>query len=843
VRELLSIKLALAYFRRRKLRAFLTTLSVAVAIAAVVALQGLNGSIDYAYGELVNLLGGQAQLEVKAPLGGISDSALVTVQKTAGVQAAVPFVQKDIQVKELPGFTTMMGIEPGKDEKIHAYRVVQGRMPAAGQREIAVPNKLLRGIQGQLGDTLHIQTMIGMQDFSLVGILEDSGVARTNSGAVVFMPMDTAQNAFGLNGKLSNIDVILKDPDQVLTVQKELQASLGNAIEVLTLLGRSGNINKMLDFIKGLDNVYGFMGLFLVLYVIFNSLRVAVVEQRSQLGILRALGWRRWEIRKLIIIQASIIGVIGSTLGLLLGRYLAQALLSTMSDTLRGMFKISNPSLRFTAHDYAITWLVGVLTCLIAAWLPAWKAACIAPSEAMSRQYSNNELEYSRWRVVAGTILMIASWAILIYGNNLSLIVQGTLTMTGIVIGAAVLLPPLLILFLKQLEPLAETFFGLIGCLGVRSFQRSPRRAVATGMPILLGLAVSFGFMGIFSSVNQTLDNWLKALISPDIVITQGLQTAASNQVGLPEALVERVRNVNGVRVVAGIRTTGIQWHGNPIDLQLYDVAAWRQFINPPVLEPGKEQAMEALQQNGNIWISESMALQYSLHIGEKLAISTPAGAIQFPICAITKDFNSYNGSVYMNRQDYIRYWGDHSIDYVWLALEPGASPALVRDQLETNLKSDFRVQVVSASDYRDNVLKFGSRIAEIFNLVIMVILMVAAVGTANSMLISVLERIREIGTLRSVGFTRRQIRAMFMIEAGSLFLAGILLAIPVAAMIQTVGTVFDKMVIGWVLDVSIPWVKNIGVAIAMALVVSLSAVYPAWLATEVDPVKALRSQ
>jgi putative ABC transport system permease protein len=659
VRELLSIKLALAYFRRRKLRATFTTLSVAVAIAAVVALQGLNGSMDYARGELADLLGGQVQLEVKAPLGGISDSALATVQKTAGVQSAVPFVQKDIQVKELSGFTTMMGIVPGKNEKIHTYQVVQGRMPATGQREIAVPKNLLRRIQGQLGDTLHIQTMKGMQDFSLVGILEDSGVARANSGAVVFMPLDTAQNAFGLNGKLSNIDVILKDPGNVLTVQRELQVSLGNAVEVLTLLGGSENrnANKMLDFIKGLDNVYGFMGLFLVLYVIFNSLRVAVVEQRSQLGILRALGWHRWEIRKLIIIQASIIGVIGSTLGLLLGRYLAQALLSTMSDTLRGMFKISNPSLRFTAHDYAITWLVGVLACLIAAWLPAWKAACIAPSEAMSRQYSNNECGYSRWRVVVGTILMIASWAILIYGNNLSLMVQGTLTMTGIVIGAAILLPPLLILFLKRLEPLAETFFGLIGCLGVRSFQRSPRRAVATGMPILLGLSVSFGFLGIFASADLTLANWLKALISPDIVITQGLQTAASNQVGLPEALVERVRNVNGVKVAAGIRTTGIQWQGNPIDLQLYDVAAWRQFINPPVLEPGKEQAMDALQQGGNVWISESMALQYGLHIGEKLAISTPAGAIQFPISAITKDFNSFNGSVYMNRQDYIRYW------------------------------------------------------------------------------------------------------------------------------------------------------------------------------------------
>jgi len=174
---LLSIKLALAYFRRRKLRAILTTLSVAVAIAAVVALQGLNGSIDYVSGELAGLLGGKAQLEVKAPLSGMSDSFLATVQKTAGVQAAVPFVQNAVQVQELPGYTTMMGIVPGEDEKIRTYQVMQGRMPAMDQREIAVPRELLRGIQGKVGDIWHIQTMQGMQDFRLVGILADKGVA------------------------------------------------------------------------------------------------------------------------------------------------------------------------------------------------------------------------------------------------------------------------------------------------------------------------------------------------------------------------------------------------------------------------------------------------------------------------------------------------------------------------------------------------------------------------------------------------------------------------------------------------------------------------------------------
>lgn len=838
---MLSIKLALAYFRRRKLRAILTTLSVAVAIAALVALQGLNGCIDYASGESASFLGGKAQLEVKAPQGGMSDSLLATVQKSTGVQAAVPFVQNAAQVKELPGFTTVMGIVPGEDEKIRTYRVMQGRMPAKDQREIAVPKELLRGKPIQIGDIWQIQTMQGMQDFSLVGILEDSGVARANSGAVIFMPMTTAQKAFELEGKLSYISVVLQNPDNVLAVQKALQVSLGNSVEVLTPLGRSGNTDKMSGFLKSLDNVYGFMGLFLALYVMYNSMRVSVSEQLSQLGILRALGWQRWEIHKLILVQAILIGVIGSSLGLLLGTYLAQGLLSTVSDTLREVFKIFIPRIRFTALDYATIWLIGVLSCLISAWLPAWKAAGIAPIEAMNSQYSKTELGYARWRVVVGAILMITSWIILIYGNNLSLLFQAALT--GIVIGAAVLMPPILILFLQELEPLAEKFFGLAGRLGISSFRRAPRRTVATGMPILLGLAVAFGFLGILASVNQTMTNWVNALISQDIVISQGIQTASSNQVALPEALLERVRKVDGVKCVAGSRTTGIQWHGKPVDLQLYDVAEWRQFSNPPVLEPGKDEALDALQREGQIWISQSMALKYGLHIGQKLAIPTPAGTIEFPVVAITRDFFSYNGSVYMNRQDYIRYWGDHSIDYVSLALEPGVSPALVQERLEEKLKSDFRVQVVLASDYRDSVLKLTSNLTDIFNLLIIVSLLVAAVGTANSMLISVLERVREIGTLRTVGLTRGQIRSMFMIEAGSLFLAGIILAIPVAAIIQIAGTMFDKNVNGWVLDVSIPWVKNIGVALAMALVVGLSAVYPAWLASKVDPVKALRSE
>lgn len=838
---MLSIKLALAYFRRRKLRALLTMLSVVAAIAALVALQGLNHSIKDARGEAAGLLGGKAHLEVKAPPGGMQESLLVTVEKTPGVKSAVPSLQNSAQVRQLPGFTLVMGVVFGEDEEIRSYQLQQGRLPALDRQEILVPAELLRGIQGQVGDSLQIQTLQGMRDFTVVGVLADSGVARTNQGAVVFMPLAMAQKAFGLEDKLSYISLVLHNPAEAPAVQKALRESLGNGSEVLTPLQRNGEPDGMLRFLMSLDSIYGAIGLFLALYVVYNSMRVAVSEQHRQFGILRALGWRQRDIRKLVGLQALIIGVTGSLLGLALGTYLAEGLLNTVRDTLSEVFKVSLPHIRLAAGDYAVLGLLGVCTCLISAWLPARKVAGVPPVAAMSSRYAQIEPGYLGWRAALGGGLFLASGLMLIYGNSLGLLFQAA--MLGIVLGAAVLMPPCFIFFLQRLEPLAERLFGLTGRLGSGSLLCRPRRSVAAGMPILLGLAVAFGFLGIHTSVNRTLGQWVNSVIAPDLVITQGLQTFSSNQVGLPESLLERVRRVEGVKAAAGLRTTGIQWQGNPIDLQVYDFSVDRYLLNPLVVEPSKDEAWEAMAKERNIWITQSLAMKYGVHRGEKLKLPTPNGIIEFSVVAVIKDFFSYNGGVYMKCQDYIRYWGDSSLDHIYLTLEPGVSPAFVREQLEASLKDDFRIQVVLASEFRERMIALNSNICNIFNLLIMIIVLVAAVGTTNSLLISVLERRGEIGALRAVGFSRGQIGGMLMLEAGLLFFAGIVLAIPTGAAIQAAGMVFQKNVNGWVLDLYIPWLKVAGVAVAMVLAVGLSVVYPAWLASRVDSAQVLHAE
>ena len=225
---MLTLKLALFYLWRRKLRSLLTILSIAVAVGALIAIQGLNGSIGYVSGQMAGLLGGRAQLEVRAPQAGINESYVQDVASTEGVQTAVPFIQTMTQLKETADLVVVLGIKPQEDQQIRTYQLAAGRMPQEGTKELAVPQELLRNHSLTLGDLVHLQGRDGLQDYSIVGILDNSGIAQANSGAVVFMPFTTAQAAFGMSDKLSYISVVLKDPNNLADVQAALRSKLNS---------------------------------------------------------------------------------------------------------------------------------------------------------------------------------------------------------------------------------------------------------------------------------------------------------------------------------------------------------------------------------------------------------------------------------------------------------------------------------------------------------------------------------------------------------------------------------------------------------------------------------------
>ncbi|NJD02418.1 MAG: FtsX-like permease family protein [Ruminiclostridium sp.] len=838
---MLAFRLSLTYFKRRKLRTLLTILSVIVSIAALVAVRGLNGSIDFVSGEIAGLLGGRAQLEVKAPLSGIDESALKVVQSINGVKNAVPFIQTITLMNESRDFVVVLGIDPEKDKEIRTYQMAEGRMPEAGKRELAVPRTLFGGQSISPGQKINLQGPSGAVEFNVVGILEDSGVASVNNSMIVFMPLDTSQDVFQMKGKISYISVVLENPKELDAIKEQLINSLNKSVDVRTPSGRRSDLDSLLGMIKGFYNMYGSLCLFLALFVVYNSISVAITEQKQQIGILRAIGWRRKDVKRLILLQAFIIGAIGSLVGIFAGGFLAQGLLNTISGSLKEWVKIDIPGIHIQTADYLANWGIGVVSCLISGWYASHRATVISPMEAIRKETSTPENSYPLWRIIAGIFLAaLGTFGILVL-KEFSLVSQAA--PFGILLGAVLALPPLLIWLLQRLEPLTTRIFGLPGKIGAGTFRRSPRRTVLTGMPLLLGLAISFSFLSIGNSMAVTTKQWMKELIVADIVISQGTQVNGNNTASLSETLIDRVKAIDGVDSVVGLRSTSVKWNDKVLDLSAIDASEWSKFASPPMVEPGKKAALDNLAAGGGIWISENLKIKYGMQVGQKLTLPTPSGPIAFKIVGIHKDFSSMGGSAYIDRQDYSKYWKDNSVDYLDVTVDKGFEPSLVQDGIVKNLDKDFRLHVDLAADFRDNILRISQGILDIMNMVVVVALLVVAIAIANSLLISVLEGTREIGILRSVGMLQREIRRMYLLEIASLFLVGIVLAVPLSIGIFESGVLMQKTVNGWILGRYLPLAKLSGISLLMGICAWLSTLYPAWYGARLDPVKAIRSE
>ncbi len=839
---MLALKLALAYFKRRKVRTLLTLLSVAVAMASLVAIRGLNGSMDYVAGEMAGLLGGRAQLEIKGPVTGMKETLVPWVKEQEGIQTAVPFTQNISLLEEKKEYVLTLGIDPREDRKIRTYQLLSGRLPSTGEKEIVVSNELTRGTDIRLGDTLHLQGIQGMAGYKLVGILEDAGIARANGGMVVFLPLDQAQKAFSLEEKVSYISIVLKDYREQEQVKQSIGQKLEESLEVRAPSARRSDLDKLLGMIKGIFSMYGSIGLFLALFVVYNSISVAVAEQKSQIGILRALGWRRRDTGYLILLEALFLGGLSSLIGLFIGKYLAEGLLSTVAPALKEWAKINITQVHLSQADYLGTWLIGVAACLVSAWLPARQAARVSPMIAIRRDFPSQEKCYPRWRLLAGLILIGLSVFVLGYTKLDAKLV----TQTGplfFVAGITLMVPPLLVTLLQSLEAPARHFLGIPGQLGIGSFRRSPRRAVITGMPLLLGMGICLGFLTIGFSVRQSTIDWMEGLVAPDIVVNQGLQASGSTVANLTGSVAERVGRLAGVDVVAGLRATTVKWQGMTLDINAVDIVEWSQFARPPMIEPGAKEALKALEGRGNLWISESLHLKKALKTGDYLTLTTPTGKQKFKIAGILKDFSSQEGFLMLNRKDYLEFWEDPNLDYLDITVKPGAEPEEVRERIEAELKKDYRVHVELASAFRGKMLKISGSLIDILNMVVIVAILVGAIGIANSLLIAVLERTRETGILRSIGMLRRELRRMYLVEVGALLLVGFILAVPIGWSFFEMGLFLQKNVNGWVYDRFIPWTQLGIVTVIIWASAWFSALYPAWLGARVDPVEALRSE
>ena len=837
---MLTIKLALAYFKHRKIRVILTVLGIIVAIASLTSVYGLNGTLTAIQKEIVGHLGGRADLELKGSIAGIEDNVLKKVENIEGVKTAIPFNQVVTSVKGIEDLVLIMGINSNEDIKIRNYIFYAGRMPTKGKKEICI-SKVLSDIYSlKIGDILEVQGTNGYQGFRIVGIIEDNGIGKINNGLVSLIPLDISQDFFDMKNKYSYISLMIDNPKNLNVMMGRIEAELGNGVNVRTPQQRGADLDNLLRKITIFTNNYAILILLLALYIVYNTMAISVTEQREQIGILRALGWTRNNAGNLIFLEALTLGLTGSTAGLLLGNFLAVKLVSSVSDSLKEILKLQIADVSLSLTDYALIGAAGVLSTLLFAYIPVKRTEKINPLEAMKKEFPKKVRRYSKTRTVIAGVLLLVSIA-LVHQKNQLVILSPIVEF----IGLTLLIPPLLITLLKVIESFLSKYSdGICIKLGASSFRRTPRRAAVTGMPIFFAFAISFSFLSLTNSLTVSTDKWVKEIIASDIVVHQGVSYNVNALSGLSDELLERITSIDGVDYVFGIKTDVAKWNGKTINIQAIDIEGWSKNLEfTPVIDNDPIAAVNELGQSRSLWVSELLAKKYDLETEEIIKIDTPSGTQDFKIIAINKDFQNMDGSFQINRQDYLKYWGSTSLTFIDVFVKPDYTFEQVQQNIKQDLEKDFNLKVDSAAGLREDSIVSMKSLIRIADMVVLISIIVSFAGIFNTLLISAFERSKEIGTLRSLGMSQLQIIKIFIVEVGILLLATFILSIPTAFLIFKTGIIYQEEILGLTIDSYIPWIELISLLLSIIITALIITTFPAWKAAKNNPTDALRTE
>jgi putative ABC transport system permease protein len=640
----------------------------------------------------------------------------------------------------------------------------------------------------------------------------------------------TAQRLF-LDGADAYTDVWVTAEDGVS--QQELRAAVAAELpagyEAVTgddaAEDAGGDLMDAISFITAFLLVFAGISLVVGSFLIVNTFTILVAQRTRELALLRALGASRRQVTGSVLLEAAALGVVGATVGLVVGVLLAigiRALFSTFGLDLSGQ------PLVFTPRTVVAAYVVGVLVTVLAAAVPARRASRVAPVEGL-RDGAEHAGASLRTRVLAGLALLAtgagALVAALLQAPHATWWMAGGVL--GLLLGAVVAAPLLARPLIGSVGALYRRIFGTPGRLAGQNAVRNPRRTAATASALMIGLSLVTMMSVLGASAGASVDRAVGDRFVGDIVVSDVTSS------GLSPTVADEVETVPGVesvtRVRYGIGETGGQRQGiAAVDLDgLSDVLALEM----------REGTAAGLSE-GSVLVSTSWAQDHGLEVGDAVAWTMPTGEKRYRVAGIYEDdpVISYPFVTSLETRSAAGFVDADA--YLLVAATEGASVPQVQAALE-ELTADL--PTVSVQDQAGFAEQQRGPIDQLVLLVYALLglaLVIAVLGIANTLALSVIERTREVGLLRAVGLARPQLRRMVRLEAAAIgllggvlgTLLGVVCGLVVAATLRTEGLEV----------ISVPWGQIGTFALASAVVAVAAAALPARRAARLDILRAI---
>ena len=831
--------LASRNLRARKARSLLTSVGIILGVAVVLAVAVTNASTLSAFQEMVDSLSGKSDLLVNAPTGkGMPRSYLNGIRRFRDVSVAAPGIlaPTTLIVGSKKATLDVAGIEPGTDRKLRSYSVKSGRFLRTSDKNALL---LVRGFADShgidVGQTVKMAGGDSMVSFRVVGLIEELGVGRFAGGDVAFTVLDSAGKLFAMRDRLSFVDVKATAGTSVPALERGLVRRFGDRVLVERPKTRQEGVTQTLRSLRIGLSFFGAIALFVGAFLIFNTLSMVVVERTRELGMLRSLGATRAQIIRLVLAEASAIGIIGSFIGLALGTALSRFLIHLVSGTLGT--KISAFQVPPTALGVGLA--LGMLATVIGALQPAFAAGKVRPIAALRVRGEEIRSSLNSWRLPAAAIFVAIGLAlglgqqatggtgVLLFQGGAFLVMLGAaLTLPSVVAPAAAILRWPLALFGRMEARLAA---GNVG--------KTRQRTAATAGAAMISLAMLISIGGMTESFKLSVNDWVDKSIGADVFISSEPVNLSINK-----SFTDKLRRVRGVTVVSPVRFIPARSGKRVITLRIIEPKTFRTMANMQFTEGSTGESWRRLTNDDEVFVASGLARSAKLRVGDNMRISTPTGQHSFRIAGVVLDFAGEAGEVVIaNRRVMNKYFNLDDANLFRVKVAKGYRPAAVARRIKQRWGTSMSLSIRDIQQFRDEVNQRVNVSFASFNVIVLLAVLVAGIGIINTLTMNILERIREIGVLRAIGATRWQVRRMVVAEAamtGAIGAAGgIALGIYMARVI--VRAMQDLT--GFTVTFTFPW-QTIWISLAIVFFfATVASLYPARRAAGVNIVKAVQ--
>lgn len=852
-------KVAIRGIASRKLRAFATFMAIFLGVALVAGTYVLTDTINKSFDDIFSdsLKGTDVVITSKTDVQqdsgmppAFSASLLAKTRQVDGVEDAAgsifsigKFVDKDgdaLVSSFAPNF-----ISSHLPDRFESLTTDEGQPPEnAGQATLDKQTADKAGLK--VGDRLYIAAETKVKSYDLVGITTLGDDNSFGGAGIAQLTLPEAQLITDKEGQLDQISVATSDGVSPEELRDRIREVMPPQVQVETSQQsaerQSKDIADNLSFLKIALLVFAGVSLFVGAFLIFNIFSITVAQRTREFGMLRTLGASRRQILGSVVLEATILGVLGSVGGLIGGIGFA-ALINALFKA--AGIDLPNSGIVMESRTVIVSLIVGMVVTLASAFAPALRATRVTPMAALRE----SELQDTRKRGIVTLIVALVLGAIGLallciglFGN-----IESSGGAAGLMGGGMALMLFATALFSPRLvRPLAavvgrplQALRGLTGRLARENAMRKPGRTATTAASLMIGLALVV-FVAVFAAgLKSSVSNAIDSSFQGDLVLSNSdgfspiPERAATEAAQVPGVLTaSTIASANGKVVGNGkldgknVRITGVD-PGTVDSVLKFD---WQQ---------GSPATLSGIGEKGAV-VDDSWAKSNDIDVGDSVRLRTPTEkVVSYTVRGTIKDSADLFGTMLVDQATLRADFDQKSPTNAFLGVAPGASVDAVQKRVDATIGRAFpTVEVENQQELKDRQAGQIDQLVGLIYALLALAVIVSLFGIVVTLVLSIHERTRELGMLRAVGMSRRQVRQMVRYEAVITAVIGALLG-------MVLGVIFATLVSRPLADegftLSYPIVTLIGLLLATAVAGVLAAIIPARRAAKLDVLKALQ--